>query len=372
MRKKLLWIAVFVLIGGSDLRAQQDPSYTHFTYNKLMYNPAYAGASNQYCLNAITHQQWLGYEDQTKLLKTQGGMPIGDNLPQNIAPKTTGLAFSAPISMPTANGKINIGGVFASFIKDKIAYEDNTFFRGGLSGAYTTADGVSYRIGFEVTSLTKSLDGAGLRYHDPNDPNIPTGMSSDTKTTFGAGFYYSNPNIFNGMFAGISTTHIMPQTFAYGNSGAIKITTARHIYMVAGYKQDNFLGNPSLTIEPSMLVKTVMGENGGFVKPELDLQGMVTYNDLYAGGLNFRTYGLGVDAISFMLGYYPPLLNGGANSRQKLRVGYSYDLTTSYIRTTSYGTHELQVNYCFTFELPPRPPKIYRHPRWMKRSPAND
>ena len=110
------------------------------------------------------------------------------------------------------------------------------------------------------------------------------------------------------------------------------------------------------------------------MKPELDLQGMVTYNDMFAGGLNLRSYIAGMDAISFMLGYYPPLLggNGGASSRQRLRVGYAYDLVVSNIRTTSYGTHELQVNYCFTFELPSRPPKIYRHPRWMNRSPKTD
>ena len=64
--------------------------------------------------------------------------------------------------------------------------------------------------------------------------------------------------------------------------------------------------------------------------------------------------------------------NGGPSSRQRLRVGYAYDLVVSNIRTTSYGTHELQVNYCFTFELPARPPKIYRHPRWMNRSPKTD
>lgn len=374
MRKKLLWIAVLGLSGSASLQAQQDPSYTHFIYNKLMYNPAYAGASNQFCLNAVTHQQYVGYEDQTKLLKTQGGMPISSELPQNIAPKTSGAAFSAPIALTIGGAKINVGGVFASFIKDQVAYEDNTYIRGGLSAAYTTSDGVSYRLGFEANSLTKKLDGEGLRYHDPNDPNIPTGVTGETKMAFGAGFYYQNPNIFNGLFAGLSMTNMMPQTYAYGNGGAIKITTARHIYLVAGYKQEQFLANPLLTFEPSMLIKTVVGDAGGLVKPELDLQGMVTYNDMFAGGLNLRSYIAGMDAVSFMLGYYPPLLggNGGASSRQRLRVGYAYDLVVSNIRTTSYGTHELQVNYCFTFELPSRPPRIYRHPRWMNRSPKTD
>jgi len=81
------------------VQAQQDPMFTHFTYNKLFYNPAYAGASGQYCLNAITHQQWLGFDDQTSYLRTQNGDPINmdlDKMRTNIAPQTMGLGFSAP------------------------------------------------------------------------------------------------------------------------------------------------------------------------------------------------------------------------------------------------------------------------------------
>lgn len=120
MRKKLLWIAVLGFGGFVQLQAQQDPSYTHFIYNKLMYNPAYAGASNQFCLNAVTHQQYVGYEDQTSLLKTQGGMPISSELPQNIAPKTTGAAFSAPISIKIGGSKLNV--VVFSLLSSKIKW----------------------------------------------------------------------------------------------------------------------------------------------------------------------------------------------------------------------------------------------------------
>jgi len=135
---------------------------------------------------------------------------------------------------------------------------------------------------------------------------------------------------------------------------------------------EQFLGNPSLRLEPAFLLKSAMGENGGFIKPELDLQGMVTYNDLYAAGLNLRSYIAGMDALSIMIGYYPPIPGNAAGQQQTLRVGYSYDITLSRINRASYGTHELQVNYCFNFTLPDRPPKIYRHPRWMVRDPLKD
>ena len=111
---------------------------------------------------------------------------------------------------------------------------------------------------------------------------------------------------------------------------------------------------------------------GGLVKPQLDLQGLVTWNSLFAGGANIRVYGLGAESVSFIFGYYPPLLGNGPMSDQKLRVGYSYDLTVNNILRNSAGSHELQVNYCFMFTVPERPVRVFRHPRYMERSPEWD
>jgi type IX secretion system PorP/SprF family membrane protein len=372
MRNYKLWIGAAFMLFASNVRAQQDPNFTHFAYNRLLFNPAYAGASGNFCLNAINHQQWVGYEDQTSILKTKRGTPIDENFSNNIAPQTTGIGFTAPITLNIKGEKINIGGLYGAFMQDNIAYEENTYMRGGFAGAYTLPDGSDIRLGFEVTSLTKALDGSKLRYHDPNDPFIPNARVADTRITFGAGAYYQNPNIMDGAWAGLSLSHLVPQTFQYGSGGNIKVTTARHLYLMGGYKQENFLGNGALTLEPAFMLKSAMGENGGFIKPELDLQGMVTWNSLYAGGVNLRAYGLGIDALSLMLGYYVPLPSGAMAERSNLRVGYSYDITLSNVYRTSFGTHEIQVNYCFNFELPDRPPKIYRHPRYMIRDPKSD
>jgi type IX secretion system PorP/SprF family membrane protein len=361
---------LIVGLGALPLVAQQDPMYTHFTFNKVLYNPAYAGASGQFCLNAITHQQWLGYDDESPYIKTQSGLPVSDNIQRNIAPKTTGAGFSAPLRIKLKGNTVDIGGVYAGFISDQIAYENNTYMKFGLAGAYDLSSGANVRLGVDFTSLTKELDGQGLRYHDPGDPLIPTGTSADTRVTMGLGAYYSDPNIMGGAWGSLSMTHLMPQTFAYGPSGAIQITTARHLYLAGGVRMDNFMGNPSLSLDPAFKIRTVMGK-GGLVKPELDLQGIANWNDLFAGGLNLRSYGTGVDALSVILGYYPPLL-GNAAGQQKLRVGYSYDITVSNLVRNSFGTHEVQVNYCFMISLPERPEIIYRHPRWMEHSPEID
>ena len=369
-----------LLLGGISilqLQAQQDPSYTHFAYNKLLYNPAYAGASNNFCLNAINHQQWVGYDDESPLIGAQNPcFPAGNpnQIVTGINPRTTGVGFSAPIRWKIGEEKKNVGGAYAAFISDQLGYENSTYFRGGLAGAYELPDGSGIRVGLEITSLTKQLDGTKLRYHDPNDPNIPTGLTGDTKINMGVGAYYTNPNIMDGIWASLSMTNMLPSQFQYnvGSSNIVATATTPNLYIAGGTRMEQFLGNPALRLEPAVLLKSAMGEDGGFIKPELDIQGMVTYNSLYAAGVNLRSYIAGVDALSLMLGYYVPIGASGTGQQQTLRVGYSYDITLSNVRRTSFGTHELQVNYCFNFTLPDRPPKIYRHPRWMQRDPNVD
>jgi len=375
--KRVLRLAIIAaFVTPAAIFAQQDPYYTHFTFNKVLLNPAYAGASGSFCLNAITHQQWRGLEDQTGAKKTQSGLPVTDNFTKNIAPKTTGFAFYAPINIAKKGGEenetVNYGGVYLGFINDVVAYEKNTYLRGGVAGAYPLADGSSIRLGVDFVSLTKELDGGEMRAHDLNDPRIPTGKVGATHTTFGAGIYYQNPNM-NNFYVGLSSSHIKPQQYQYGTgSQNIQIQTARHFYLMSGMKIENFMGNPALTLDPALLVKTV--NEIGLVKPQLDLQGMVTWNNLYAGGINVRAYGLGVDALSLMLGYYPPIKGNSndPNANQTLRVGYSYDITLQSLRRSSSGTHELQVNYCFRIKLPEKIYVPYRHPRYMQRQPDNE
>lgn len=372
MKRVIRIVLVAALAVPAVLSAQQDPYYTHFTFNKVLLNPAYAGASGSFCLNAISHQQWRGLEDQTSAMKTQSGLPVSDNFTKNIAPKTSGFAFYAPINIGKGSGEekeiTNYGGVYFGFVNDVVAYEKNTYMRGGIAGAYPLGSG-SIRLGVDFVSLTKELDGDKMRAHDVNDPRIPTGKTGSTHMTLGAGIYYQNPDM-NHFYIGLSSSHIKPREFTYGTgSQLVQIQTARHFYLMSGLKLENFLGNPALTLDPALLVKTV--NEVGIVKPQLDLQGMVTWNNLYAGGLNLRTYGVGMDALSLMIGYYPPIKGNSndPNANQTLRVGYSYDITLQSLRRSSSGTHELQVNYCFRIKLPEKIYVPYRHPRYMQRQP---
>lgn len=349
-------------------KAQTDPYYTHYSFNKILINPAYAGASGSFCVNAIGHRQWVGLQDQTGSFKTASGTaPV--TILENITTKTNGIGFTAPINIKNSSGQsINYGGAFISFVNDQVAYENNQYMRGGLAGAYNLSDGSNIRLGVDFTSITRGIDGTKMRANDPNDPLVPTAEVNDTKLELGAGLWYSNPNM-KDLYVGLSATHINPKEYDYSTQGGtIKVKSARHFYLMSGIHIEQFMGNPALSFDPGILIKTVVGD-GGLVKPQFTPQGIVTWNNTFSGGLSLRAQGVGMDAASVLLGYYPPIKGNTPNGAgtQLFRVGYSYDITLQSLRRASNGTHELQLNYCFKIALPERPEKVYRHPRYMKR-----
>ena len=65
---------------------------------------------------------------------------------------------------------------------------------------------------------------------------------------------------------------------------------------------------------------------------QLDINTNLVYNDRLWGGITYRTQ----DAIALLMGL--ELING-------LKVGYSFDLTTSAIARWGYGSHEIFIGY---------------------------
>ena len=75
------------------------------------------------------------------------------------------------------------------------------------------------------------------------------------------------------------------------------------------------------------------------------------YNKRFWGGVSYRAG----DAIVGIVGL--ELFNG-------VRIGYSYDFTTSRISKYSSGSHEITVGYCFDLSLDKSPQK-YKSIRFL-------
>ena len=66
--------AIWLLsISLSTAQAQQDPTFTKYLFNGLVYNPGFAGSNDYLTINALHRQQWLGISGgpNTELLSVQ-------------------------------------------------------------------------------------------------------------------------------------------------------------------------------------------------------------------------------------------------------------------------------------------------------------
>ena len=70
---------LLILLGTIPLFgvAQQEPQFTQYMFNRLSYNPAYAGSNGAICLTSFYRNQWMGLD----LMDVSGGAP---STPQTI------------------------------------------------------------------------------------------------------------------------------------------------------------------------------------------------------------------------------------------------------------------------------------------------
>ena len=71
MKMKKIILATITLIAlSSSIKAQQDAMFTHYMYNTLWLNPAYAGTRDAFTVTGIHRSQWVGFD----------GAPINQSL----------------------------------------------------------------------------------------------------------------------------------------------------------------------------------------------------------------------------------------------------------------------------------------------------
>lgn len=312
MKKIFTTLTVALAAITSVSFAQQDPQFTQFMHNKLIYNPGYAGTSEAICANVLYRQQWVNFPG---------------------APKTGLLSFDMPIGqLPLAIG-LNV-------MSDQIGFSKTLFARLALSYNRHIGAGV-LGVGIDGGILQQQFNGTWVTPDGPTtqDAAIPSwqaaGQTSSNpnlnKLTYDVGFgiFYS---IANKMYVGISSTHLAAQDIKA--SSDVKYALARHYYIVGGYTFDL---TQEHAIQPNVKVKSDAAST------QLDVNLTYIYNKTLSIGVSYRMQ----DAIAPMIGYR-------FLKDKSFRVGYSYDLTTSKIKGYSSGTHEISLGYCFNVKKTPK------------------
>jgi type IX secretion system PorP/SprF family membrane protein len=138
------------------------------------------------------------------------------------------------------------------------------------------------------------------------------------------GLFYNIPNK---LYFGVSADQLFQSKIKYPSPLADPMLT-RHYYVSAGYYYP-LPGNPSLEIDPSVLIKSDLAST------QFDINCLLKYNNNFWGGVSWRPS----DAVVLMI---------GMNVYKGVLVGYSYDITTSAMGKNhrSSGSHEIMVHYC--------------------------
>ena len=199
MIRKLFFIVL--IFCTTTVFAQQLPQYTQYMFNKIAYNPGYAGAGNGICVGGLISQQWVGFKETDAEGKSS-----------TVAPETYVVSISAPVQALR-------GGLGATIIQDKIAFQNNITLN--LMYAYqTTLGSGDLGIGLQLSLLNKTID--ITNYNPPTgttDPLLPKG-ESDMIFDAGIGLYYRVPENY---YLGLSILQLLEsKTSTDGTSAKLK------------------------------------------------------------------------------------------------------------------------------------------------------
>jgi len=305
MKKLFTKIAIAVAGFTGVAVAQQDPQFTQFMHNKLIYNPGYAGTSGAICGNMQFRQQWASFDG---------------------APKTIAVAFDMPV-LPNL-------GAGLSIISDKIGPMNTLFLKVPVSYNLKVGNKGTLGIGLDIGFLQKKISNDWI-VPEPGkvDPNIPGSYDAFSNPSLngkafdlGFGAFYQIPGK---MYVGVSSSHLPAQTI----KGDQKLTfeMSRHYYLMAGYTMDI---NPRNKITPNVKVKSDVAATA------VDLNLTYMYDNMIWAGATYRLS----DAAALMIGYQGKSPAGGLS----YKIGYSYDITLSKLKGYSGGTHEIILGFCLT------------------------
>lgn len=323
MMKKLL---VFIGFVGSLglLQAQQDPQFTVGQYQGLAYqNPAVVGSHDAICATLLGRLQWVGF----------GGEP-----------STFLFSAQSPFSIPGFGSH----GVGLTVMSDQLGQETTMVAKLSYAFRYSGLGPGTLSAGVGLGYISKSIGSDWTASQGViDDPSIPVNGASEGGLDMDFGLFYKIPKKLS---IGLSSTHLTASKFnqtlddkvSTGDSRQFNYQIDRTYYISAQYETQ--IGQSGdWVLKPGLFVKSDVAST------TFAVGAIAEYQEQFWGGIDYRLQ----DAVSLMLGANFQM-NGQNAAGGLLKVGYSYDFTTSNIRNFSSGSHELFVRYCFNISKQPK------------------
>lgn len=293
-------LCTLLLLGGLSGFSQQQVMFTQYMFNATAINPATVGSHETLSFTALAREQWVGIDG---------------------APSTQTMSLHAPLSQD----RIAMGLLV---MRDKIGVSSqNALF---LAGAY--------RIQFPNATLSMGLQLGFSDYKsdlvslNPNNDALDGSINSNASNSFlpnvGAGFYYYTDRFYAGVSSPLLLNNFVEASFGDIDPNNSRPDLERHYFATMGYVFDL---SPNLKLRPSMLIKAVEG-----APVEFDFNANLLIDEVFWVGVSYRSF----DSISALF---------EVQVSDPLRFGYAYDFTVSDLGQFNTGSHELMVNYRFSF-----------------------
>jgi type IX secretion system PorP/SprF family membrane protein len=290
---KILLITLLFLLLAIDVKAQQDPQYTQYTYNMNVINPAYAGTKEHLTFGLLYRKQWMDIEDAPTSFTFYGEGPAGKNV---------GIGLSVIADKIGPITEQNVYGDFA--YKLKLGENSNLSF--GVKGGATFQ-----KVNFSEIIGTLPDPSEGIFGKNTNDVtlNVGTGVFYYTDKYYVS---FSIPNLIN-------AAHLDYDGKQYGSD-------VSHYFLTAGYVFDL---NPNLKFKPSFLLKSAFN-----VPASLDVSANFLYQEKVEFGVTYRLQ----DSFGLLVNF---------NVTPDLRIGYAYDHIVSDLNISAPSSHEIILLYDF-------------------------
>jgi len=297
---KNITFVLALILATLSIKAQQTPMYTHYMYNTLMVNPAYAGSRDALTITALNRSQWVDF--------------VG-------APITQTLSMHTPLR----SEHIGLG---LSILNDKIGPTNNTAAFVDFAFIMKLTKKSKLSLGLSGGANIFRADLNTLALTEQNDPTFVNNINNLVTPNFGFGAYYSRERF----YTGISVPNLLENNYSeisLPNGNTLIGKARRHYFFIAGAL---FNLSPNLAFKPTTLVKVT---NAAPIQADLTAS-FIIMNKFMLGGM-FRTG----DAVGALV---------GLDITDQFHLGYSFDWSYG-LKTGKYnnGSHELMLRYDFIF-----------------------
>lgn len=302
MIKKILFLIVLA-ITSTVVFGQNDPFVSLNMFNRMFYNPGYAGDGNEIEAKILAREQWMGFK--------------------NGAPQTQFFNIDAPFKLFRHQH-----GVGMSIINDKIGNSGNI----GLDISYAYRKRLmqgNLGIGIGLNMTNSNFTGTWKFPENNIDPSVPEVSEKPMVFDMNFGLYYKSDNLFLSM----SARNLLNSSMKFKNPNKNSTYIGRQIYFSTGYNYQ--LSNPMFEIEPIVFLGT------DFSSTQASITSIVTYNKRFFGGAGFKMSNEITDVTVL----------AGIDLPSGIELSVAYDINTTRIIKVSSGSFEFMLGYSFNLDM---------------------